>query len=112
MAYDRGDSSDTKLGFQHHTHWLDMGLSAGNPDFGKVGVFNNRVQGNTSEYSTVNTLIPHYDEYENEYILDVETGTYLPLDYEWTFESEDPNTIYSNIPALVFLKSVNSTNKC
>jgi len=97
MAYDRGDSSDTKLGFQHHTHWLDMGLSSGNPDLGKVGVFNNRVQGETSEYSSVHTLIPHYDEYDNEYIMDIATGTFLPLDYEWTFESEDPNTIYSNI---------------
>jgi len=97
MAYDRGDSSDTKLGFQHHTHWLDIALDSGNPDFGKVGVFNNRVQGDTSEYSTVHTLTPFYDEYENEYAINASTGTYLPSDFDWTFSSPDPNTIYSNI---------------
>ncbi|PCJ82338.1 MAG: hypothetical protein COA49_02240 [Bacteroidetes bacterium] len=97
MAYDRGDSSDTKLGFQHHTHWLDLALNSGNPDFGKVGVFNNRVQGDTSEYSTVHTLTPFYDEYENEYAINASTGTYLPSDFDWTFSSPDPNTIYSNI---------------
>ena len=66
MAYDRGDSTDMKLGYQHHTHWLDLALSTNSPDYGKVGVFNNRVQGDTSEYSTVHTLLPIYDEYENE----------------------------------------------
>ena len=97
MAYDHGDSSDAKLGFQHHTHWLDLALDNSNPDYGKVGVFNNRVQGDTSEYSTVHTLMPIYDEYENEYIVDATSGTFLPLDFDWTFTSPDPNTIYSNI---------------
>jgi len=97
MAYDRGDSSDTKLGFQHHTHWLDMSLSTNNPDYGKIGLFNNRVQGDSSEYSTINTLLLIYDEYENEYIVDNSTGTYLPTDFDWTFESPNPSTIYSNI---------------
>lgn len=97
MAYDRGDSTDTKLGYQHHTHWLDLALSTNSPDYGKVGVFNNRVQGDTSEYSTVHTLLPIYDEYENEYFLDNASGTYLPTDFDWTFESPNPNTIYSNI---------------
>jgi hypothetical protein len=97
MAYDRGDSSDMKLGFQHHTHWLDLALDNNNPDYGKIGVFNNRVQGDTSEYSTVHTLNPMYDDYENEYIVDANSGTFLPLDFDWTFASPDPNTIYSNI---------------
>ena len=97
MAYDRGDSTDIKLGFQHHTHWLDLALSTNSGDYGKVGVFNNRVQGDTSEYSSVHTLLPIYDEYENEYMVDLETGTFLPTDFDWTFESPDPNTIYSNI---------------
>ncbi|MGY8928590.1 MAG: T9SS type A sorting domain-containing protein, partial [Flavobacteriales bacterium] len=38
-----------------------------------------------------------FDEYENEYYVDFETGTYLPTDFDWTFESPDPNTIYSPI---------------
>ena len=97
MAYDRGDSTDTKLGFQHHTHWLDLALTTNSPDYGKIGVFNNRVQGDTSEYSSVHTLLPMFDEYENEYYVDFTTGTYLPTDFDWTFESPDPNTIYSNI---------------
>ena len=97
MAYDRGDSSNTKLGFQHHTHWLDLALDNDNADYGKVGVFNNRVQGDTSEYSTVHTLIPFYDEYENEYAVDAASGTFLPADFDWSFSSPDPNTIYSNI---------------
>jgi len=97
MAYDRGDSSDTKLGFQHHTHWLDISLSTSNPDFGKIGLFNNRVQGDSSEYSTINTLLLIYDEYENEYIVDNATGTFLPTDFDWTFQSPNPNTISSNI---------------
>lgn len=97
MAYDRGDSTDMKLGYQHHTHWLDLALSTNSTDYGKVGVFNNRVQGDSGEYSTVHTLLPIYDEYENEYIVNSVTGTYLPTDFEWTFESPNPNTIYSNI---------------
>ena len=97
MAYDRGDSTDTKLGFQHHTHWLDLALTTNSPDYGKIGVFNNRVQGDSSEYSTVHTLLPNFDEYENEYYVDPATGTYYPTDFDWTFESPDPNTIYSNI---------------
>ena len=96
MAYDRGDSSDTKLGFQHHTHWLDLALSTNSPDYGKVGVFNNRVQGDSSEYSTVHTILPVYDEYDNEYGIDFESGTYMPTDFDWTFSSPNPNTIYSN----------------
>ncbi len=97
MAYDRGDTTDTKLFFQHHTHWLDLALTTNSSDYGKIGVFNNRVQGDTSEYSSVHTLLPMYDEYENEYIVDNSTGTYLPTDFDWTFESPDPNTLYSNI---------------
>ena len=97
MAYDRGDSTDTKLGFQHHTHWLDIGLSINNDDYGKIGVFNNRVQGDTSEYSSVHTLLLIYDDYDNQYLIDNTTGTYLPSDFDWTFESPNPNTIYSNI---------------
>jgi hypothetical protein len=96
-AYDHGDAADQKLFFQHDTHWLDLGLDTSSPDYGKVGVFNNRVPLDTNVISTVNTLNPIYDEYENEYYMDSESGTYLPLDFDWTFMSPEPSDLYSNI---------------
>ena len=96
-AYDHGDTTDQKLYFQHHAHWLDLALDTSSPDYGKIGVFNNRVPSDSVFISTVNTLNPIYDEYENEYIIDNASGTYYPLDFDWTFTSPDPNTIYSNI---------------
>jgi hypothetical protein len=97
VAYDHGDTTDQKLYFQHHAHWLDLALDTSSPDYGKIGVFNNRVPSDSVFISTVNTLNPIYDEYENEYLIDNGSGTYYPLDFDWTFTSPDPNTIYSNI---------------
>ena len=96
-AYDHGDSTDQKLYFQHHAHWLYFALDTSNPDYGKVGVFNNRVPLDTNFTSSVNTLNPVYNEYENEFTLDSESGTYLPNDFDWTFMSPEPSDLYSNI---------------
>ena len=99
-AYDRGTADDQKLFFQHDARWAYEGIGLSDPNFGKVTLFNNRVpdaEAPAGYHSEACILEPVYDFYENEYIMDFETGTYLPLDFDAVYAAPNPADLASNI---------------
>lgn len=87
-AYQRGDSTDQKLFYQHDIHWGNgLGVNPGNPDFTKFFVFNNRVPNvdTTGTHSEVATISPIFDEYDGGYEFNTTTGRWGPEDFEWTY---------------------------
>lgn len=91
-AYDQGTTEDQILHYQHHIHWLDRELPVGHPDYGKLGVFSNRLPDNSSE---VLQWFATFDDYEWEYPLT--DGVWGPSAPEWTYTTEDPVYMYSTI---------------
>ena len=99
-AYDRGTADDQKLFFQHDARWAYEGIGLSDPNFGKVTLFNNRVpdaDAPSGYHSEACILEPVYDFYENEYIMDLTTGTYLPLDFDDVYTAPTPADLASNI---------------
>lgn len=87
-AYQRGDSSDQKLFYQHDIHWGNgLGVNPGNVDFTKFFVFNNRVPNvdTTGTHSEAAIITPIFDEYDGGYEFDTTTGRWGPEDFEWTY---------------------------
>ena len=91
QAYNQGNENDRKLFKQHNAHWIAEGL----PDAGKILLFNN--QAGTPEnlnYSTVNSLIlPSNSSGSYDYAGE----SYLPIDFDWTWQAPNPTDFYSNI---------------
>ena len=99
-AYDRGTADDQKLFFQHDARWAYEGIGLSDPNFGKVTVFNNRVpdaEAPGGYHSEAVILEPVYDFYENEYTMDLTTGTFLPLDFDAVYAAPNPADLASNI---------------
>jgi len=80
QTYDRGDSGDKKLYFQHQCCWVKPGL----PGAGNILVFSN---GNTrpgGSLSSVDEFTPAVDNDTGEYSLPP-GGTYGPEDLSWQY---------------------------
>lgn len=87
-AYQRGDSADQKLFYQHDIHWGNgLGVQPGNPDFTKFFVFNNRVPNadTTGTHSEAAIISPIFDEYDGGYEFNTSTGRWGPEDFQWTY---------------------------
>jgi len=87
-AYQRGDSTDQKLYYQHDIHWGNgLGVNPGNPDFTKFFVFNNRVPNadTTGTHSEAAIISPIFDEYDGGYEFNTSTGRWGPEDFQWTY---------------------------
>jgi len=87
-AYQRGDSADQKLFYQHDIHWGNgLGVNPGNPDFTKFFVFNNRVPNadTVGTHSEVAVISPIFDEYDGGYAFNTSTGRWGPEDFQWTY---------------------------
>lgn len=54
QTYQNGDPLEQQLFFQHDTEWTNPAAILGDPDFGKISLFNNRV---TADQSTANFLL-------------------------------------------------------
>ncbi len=67
QTYDQGDSTDQKLFFPHDIHFIDDFLTGSNPNFGKIGVFNNRVG---ADFSTANIWNQEFDMYKFQFPFD------------------------------------------
>jgi len=94
-AYQRGDSTDQKLFYQHDIHWGNgLGVNPGNPDFTKFFVFNNRVPNvdTTGTHSEVAVISPIFDEYDGGYAFNTSTGQWGPEDFEWTYTQPGLNS--------------------
>lgn len=89
-AYQKGDSTDQILFFQHDAHWANEFLPGSHPDFGKMVVFNNRVG---ADFSTVEIFQSSWDMYISDY-MDFQ-GTYPPYEFTQTVKHPTPSAIYS-----------------
>ena len=86
-AYGRGDSTDRVFEYQHDAHWIP----SGNPDEGKIMVFNN---GDVRGYSSIDILIPSLDTNNfNNYFLANDSTPYGPYDLYWSYS--DSANFYS-----------------
>ncbi|PHS10034.1 MAG: hypothetical protein COA88_03120 [Kordia sp.] len=91
QAYDQGTITDQKLFLQHHTHWIEDGLT----DAGKILMFNNQAgTPNNQNYSTVNEMSPPVDA---NGFYSYNGGAYGPTDFDWTYQATNPTDFFSNI---------------
>jgi len=91
QAYGQGTANDQKLFLQHHTHWIENGLT----DAGKILLFNNQAGTlNNQNYSTVNTVSTPVD-INGFYTYN--GGAYGPTDFDWTYQAQVPTDFFSNI---------------
>jgi len=93
-AYGQGTSEDQRLFYQHSGIWLDAPYLQNSPDFGKIGVFNNRNPGATGPFSSVHTIDPTWQESDSTYAKD--ENTYLPMDFDWTWTAPVPTDFFSS----------------
>lgn len=89
QAYDQGTGADQKLFLQHHTHWVPDGYRDG----GKIIVFNNQAGASPSS-STVNIIDLPVDQ---NGFYSYSGTSYLPSDFDWTYEAPTPSDFFSNI---------------
>ncbi|MBS1538370.1 MAG: aryl-sulfate sulfotransferase [Bacteroidetes bacterium] len=89
LVYKGGTGDDQRLFGQHNPHWIEKG----NPDAGKIIVFNNgfgRLDGN---YSSVDIISPIKDKKGNYLI---EKGkSFLPQKAEWSYSGPEQSSFYS-----------------
>ncbi len=104
-AYDKGDSTDQKLFYQHDTHVVDDYLDFNHPQFGKIALFNNRVE---ADVSTVNVINPPFDMYEWTYPLEAD-GTFGPSSFDLTIKHPEPTRMHSTgLSSVQFLPNGNT----
>ncbi|MGA0434509.1 MAG: aryl-sulfate sulfotransferase [Flavobacteriales bacterium] len=94
-AFGMGTSEDQQLHYQHAATWLDAPYHQGSPDFGKIGVFNNRNPGQTGPYSSVHLINPAWNE-ANEMYTTIENGSYAPEEFDWTWTAPTPTDFFSS----------------
>jgi len=89
-TYDQGTSDDQKLFYQHDVHYIIDYLDPWHPQFGKIGLFNNRIG---ADFSAASVITPAFDMYLNEFGL--ENGRYLPEATDFNITHPNPQAIYS-----------------
>lgn len=77
-VYDRGTSSDQKLGVQHDPQWIKYGTHQG-----KISVFSNFGYGNIVGESSIHVIDPYVN---GTYQLN--SGKFLPNDYDWSWNGD------------------------
>ncbi len=93
LAHAAGDSSDQKLFYQHDAHWINDFLDDSHSEYGKIAVFNNRVNENVS---TAHVIMPEWVDYEWAYSSD--DNVFLPNDFSKTYRHPVSDSLmYSNI---------------
>ncbi len=90
ITYQNGDIDDRKLYGQHDVQWIPTG----NPDEGKIMIFNNGLGRPTGNYSSIDIIDPPMDSAGN-YIL-TSGSPYGPEDLFWTFQDTPLNNFYSS----------------
>ncbi len=78
-AYKAGTVEDQKLFYPHDGHFINDYLPLFDPNFNKIGVFNNRVG---EDFSTVNIWNPGFDMYKWEFGFNGQT--YAPDNFDYT----------------------------
>ena len=89
-AYEKGDSADQILFYQHDAHWADDFLSVTHPHYGKIVAFNNRVG---ADFSTVEIFESSWEMYVGDYTHF--QGAFPPFETEETITHPTPQMMYS-----------------
>jgi len=92
-TYGAGTPDDKKLFFQHDVRIMDLELT-GDPNYGKIMVFNNRNGGGT--YSSVHIINPLFDGCTWNFVSNAD-GMFFPDDFDWSYSYDPPTQMYSNI---------------
>ncbi len=79
LAYKSGTVEDQKLFYPHDGHFINEFLPPFDPNFNKIGVFNNRVG---EDFSTINILDADFDMYKFSYPFD--GTTFGPSNFDYT----------------------------
>jgi hypothetical protein len=90
-TYKKDNIFNQTLYFQHNAHWLDDFISPLNPNYGKIGVFNNRAG---LDFSTVNFINPSWDMYEWRYLKT--SGAWGPESPYFENKHPEPTKLFSN----------------
>ncbi len=90
QSYQQGTVVDQKLFFPHDAHWVDQHLSSDHPEYGKILVFNNRVQ---ETHSTVELISNVFDPISWSYPLS--DLTWEPREAELTILHPDTFPLHS-----------------
>jgi hypothetical protein len=103
-AYQSGTEDDQKLFYQHDPNWIDDFVEFGDPNYGRIAVFNNRV---TDEESNVHILNPVFDMYDWEYPMDGDT--WGPESFDFTYAHPQPERMHSTgLSGVQFLPNGNA----
>lgn len=86
QQYNRGTVANRILYQQHHTHWIEAGLSGA----GNILIFNNGIG---RGYSTVEEIVPPVDATGNYGIS--ANAAYGPTSSLWTYQGSLPTSFYS-----------------
>lgn len=89
ITYGAGSLADQQLYFQHNAHWIAPQAVAGDPDFGKIMLFNNRNPGPFSSVDIIQTPVTSDGSYS------LTNGNYLPASALWKFGDSTANHYYS-----------------
>ena len=92
QAYQKGDSTDQILFFQHNAHWVNELIPFGGPHFGEIVCFNNRVG---PDYSSVEIFESSWNMYLGDY--EQFDGRFPPFEFENSIVHPDTQKMYSNI---------------
>ncbi len=74
-----GTAEDQTLFYPHDAHFIDDFVSPVDPNYGKIGIFNNRVG---DAYSTVNIFNPAFDMYD--WLFPFDGMNWLPFEFDLT----------------------------
>ena len=89
-AYNQGTADDQQLFYQHDVHYMIDYLDPWHPQYGKIGLFNNRIG---EDFSAVSIITPAFDMYLNEFGL--QDGKYLPETTDVNITHPNPQAVYS-----------------
>ncbi|MBK6776176.1 MAG: aryl-sulfate sulfotransferase [Flavobacteriales bacterium] len=90
QAYRQGTIADKRLFFNHGTAWAKADALPGDPDFGRIIVFNNRLGNASSAVDIVNTPVDANGDYTYQ------QGTpFGPPSHSWRYEAPVPTDFFS-----------------
>ncbi len=103
-AYHSGTVDDQQLWYQHDAHFIDEHISPIDPQYKKIGVFNNRVG---EDFSTVNIWNPGWDMYDWGYAFSGDT--FGPADFDLTRKHPVDSTLMhsTGLSSLQYLPNTN-----
>lgn len=91
LTYRLGTALDQKLNFNHGTAWVDKEAQWGDPNFGRIIVFNNRLGAASSAVDIIDTPVDSAGHYAYQ------QGTiYGPAAHSWRYEGDPPPTFFSS----------------